>query len=314
MVLGEEILLYRAEDAEEMVRFARKHKCSASKRVQTSIHTEMNLKGTIRTFLAYIQEMLSRGDVSGISEAENMYREAAEEMNHRRKILEEFFTSHGAGDRIDEGPEWGRLQQLTASDMPQQESLSAEDETFLRDRYLTLVILQENGLVETRDGGMFLKTILSPEEASTQYPADLLLEPASEELASHGIVRLITTFSETAYPVLLGPEFVLMIELEELEEFCRTREVDEDSFSKAMMNLALKKMIVDKIVLFLQEKKRTSREDLIAQMKDFDFSIPDTIDHFSFHLHSAFIDEVLNDLRKIRTIQGKDTKIRYTGE
>jgi hypothetical protein len=314
MALGEEILLYRTEDADNLVRFARKHNCSASKRVLTSIHTEMNLKGTLRTFLNFSEEGQNRGDISVPPEVKNLFSEAAEEMQHRKKILEEFFTHHHKGDRIDEGPEWERLQKITASEDQPQTSLSAEDEAFLRDRYLLLVLLQENGLVETRDGGMYLQGSVDPDEAVTQYPADLLLEPESEDLATHGLTRLITTYSETAYPVTLGPESVLMIELEELEGFFRSCEVDEDSLARALMNLALKKMMVDKIILFLREKKKTTRDEVLAQMRDFDLAIPDTVDHFSFHLHTSFIDELLDDLRKIRTIQGKDTKIRYTGE
>jgi hypothetical protein len=314
MALGEEILLYRTEDADNLVRFARKHNCSASKRVLTSIHTEMNLKGTIRTFLNYTEEGQNKGDISVSPDEKNLFIEATEEMHHRKRILEEFFAHHHKGDRIDEGPEWERLQKITASEDQPQTSLSADDEAFLRDRYQVLILLQENGLVETGDGGMYLQGSVEPEEAVTQYPADLLLEPESEDLVAHGLTRLITTYSETAYPVTLGPELVLMIELEELEEFCHTCEVDEDSLARALMNLALKKMIVDKIILFLREKKKTTREEVLAQMRDFDLVIPDTVDHFSFHLHTSFIDEVLDDLRKIRTIQGKDTRIRYTGE
>jgi hypothetical protein len=68
------------------------------------------------------------------------------------------------------------------------------------------------------------------------------------------------------------------------------------------------------MILFLREKKKTTRDDVLAYMRDFELTIPDTVDHFSFHLHTSFIDEVLDDLRKMRTVQGKDTRIRYTGE
>ncbi|MDD1679271.1 MAG: hypothetical protein LUO93_08855 [Methanomicrobiales archaeon] len=314
MALGEEILLYKAEDAEELVRFAKKHKCGASKRVLTSIHTEMNLKGSIRTFLSFVQEMQSKESIGDSPERKDVYLEAADEMHHRSKVLEEFLTSHKAGDRLDQGPEWERLQQLTGSEASEQTSLCEEDESFLHDRYLTLILLQENSLIEPRDDGMYLRGTIDPEEAITEYPADLLLEPESDDLATHGITRLITTYSETVYPVTLGPESVLMLELDELEKFGQSREVEEDSFSRALMNLALKKMIVDKVILFLREKKKTSREEILAQMKDFELAIPDTIDHFSFHLHTSFIDELLDDLRKIRTIQGKDSRIRFIGE
>jgi hypothetical protein len=312
MALGEEILLYRAEDAENLVRFARKHNCSASKKVLTTIHTEMNLKGKIGTFLAFVQGMLDKEDTLS-SEARNLFREAADELHHRKEILGEFFTSHKEGDRIDQGPLWERLQKLTETDN-QQSSLSAEDKEFLRDQYLVLVLLQENELVETKEGGMYLRGAVYPDGAITQYPADLLLEPESEELAAHDLTRLITTYSDTSYPVALGPESVLMIELDKLEEFCSNCEVDEDSFARAMMNLALKKMIVDKIILFLRDRKRTTREEIQDLMRDFDLAIPDTVDQFSFHLHTSFIDEILDDLHRMKTIQGKDNKIRYAGK
>jgi hypothetical protein len=146
-------------------------------------------------------------------------------MHMRKQILQEFFSGHREGERIDQGPEWERLQTLTGSDL--QTPLSTDDESFLRDRYLALVLLQENGLVETREGGMYLKGTIEPDEAVTQYPADVLMEPEGEDLAVHGLTRLITTYSETAYPVLLGPESVLMIELEELEELLVCRGYDE---------------------------------------------------------------------------------------
>jgi hypothetical protein len=313
MVLGEEILLYRSEDAENLVRFAKKHNCSASKRVITSIHTEMNLRGTLRSFLEYAREGQNGTESNAAPEMKDLFQEASEEIHHRREIFKEFLARNTPGDRIDQGAEWERLQELTLPDPSQPVSLSAEDEAFLRDRYLILVLLQENGLVETRDGGMYLKGSIDPDEAITQYPADLLMEPERSDLAAHGLTRLITTYSQTTYPVTLGPESVLMIELEELEEFCKTCEVDEDSLARALMNLALKKMIVDKVILFLREQKKTTRDEMQAHMRDFDLAVPDTVDHFAFHLHTIFIDEVLDDLRKMRTIQGKDTKIRYTG-
>ncbi len=313
MALGEEILFYRAEDAENLVRFAKKHNCSASKRVLTTIHTEMNLRGTLRSFLNYVSGD-SKGDTTVSPEMESLFQEAEEELNHRRKILEEFLAAHSEGDRIDQGPEWERLQTLTGPDLSLQEPLSAEDEAFIRDQYLVLVLLQENGLVKVREGGMFLQGSIDPDTAVTQYPADLLMEPESEDLAAHGLTRLITTYSETAYPVTLGPESVLMLELEDLEKFCRTCEVEEDSLARALMNQALKKMIVDKLILFLREKKKTNREEVLAQMREFELTIPDTVDQFSFHLHTSFIDELLDDLRKMRTVQGKDSRIRYTGE
>jgi hypothetical protein len=52
----------------------------------------------------------------------------------------------------------------------------------------------------------------------------------------------------------------------------------------------------------------------MAQMKDFELTIPETVDHFSFHLHASFIEEVLDDLRRMRTVQGKDSRIRYKGD
>lgn len=313
MVLGEEILLFRAEDAENLARFAKKHNCSVSKKVLTSIHTEMNLKGTIRTFLAFVQEMMGKADTSSSPESKNLFHEAEEEIQHRKRILDEFFVSCKEGNRIDQGPLWERLQELTGTEI-QQESLSTEDEDFLRDRYLILILLQENGLVETKDGGMYLKKTIDPEEALTQYPIDLVMESDGEGLAKYDLIRLITTYSETAYPVTLGPESVVMIELEELEEFCRNCEVDKDSFARVMMNFALKKMIVDRIILFLKDRKRTTREEIQDQMRNFNLTIPDTIDQFTFHLNTTFVDEVLDDLRKMRTIQGKDTKIRYSGK
>ncbi len=313
MALGEEILFYQAEDAENLVRFAKKHNCSASKKVLTTIHTEMNLRGTIRMFREFIGAKSGEADSSS-PESVHLLREAEEEMLHRTMLLTDFFSKHGPGDRIDQGTEWEHLQELTGGNLPQSSTLSADDESFLRDRYLILVLLQENGLVETREGGMYLIRALEADEAVTQYPADLLMEPESEDLAAHGLTRMITTFSESAYPVTLGPESVLMIDLEELENFCQQCEVDEDSFAHALMNQALKKMIMDKMILFLQKKKKTTKDEIVSEMRDFDLSIPDTVDHFSFHLHASFIDEVLDDLRRMKAIQGKDARIRYTGD
>ncbi len=313
MALGEEILLYRVEDAENMVRFAKKHKCSASKRVLTSIHTEMNLKGSLQKFQDYSAAQRSETSPSG-QEEKDALDEAEKEMHHRKTLLAKFFADYSIGERIDHGPDWDHLQELTVSERPDQQTLSPDDEAFLRDRYLVLVLLQENGLVETRESGMYLRGVVEPGEAITEYPADLLPEQKSEDLAAHELSRQITTYSETAYPVTLGPESVLMIELEELEEFCKSCEVDEDALAAALMNQALKKMIVDKLILFFRETKKTTKEEVVAQMRDFELTIPDTVDHFSFHLHTSFIEEVLDDLRRMRTIQGKDSRIRYVGD
>jgi hypothetical protein len=314
MALGEDLLLYSSEDAEELARYARAHGCSVVKKTRSSIQTEMNLRGKIHTFLAFLE---SRKKETGTSDAPGVleqYHQAYEEIEHRLTLLKEYFSRNALGTRIDQGSEWNRLKLLTETDSPRHIELSAEDEEFLRDRYLVLVLLQDNELVETKEGGMYLQATLNPAEAFTQYPADLLFEPENEELARYDIKRVIVTYSETTYQVTLGPEAVLMIDLENLEEFCRTLEVDEESLARMLMNLALKKMIMDKITFFLREKKKVTKEEILSEMRDFNLDVPDTVDHFTFHLHTSFIEEILDDLRKMRTIQGKDTKIRYTGE
>jgi hypothetical protein len=313
MVLGEELLLYRAEDAEELVRFARKRSCSTTKKTHTTIHTEMNLRGTVRTFISFVESAKEKNKKPISSDVLSLYEEAIGEMKHRKNVLQSFFMRYSIGDRIDQGADWERLQTLTEADTPRQTELTSENEIFLRDHYLSLVLLQENGLVETKDGGMYLQGKIEPDNAYNQYPADLLLEPESDALTEHHITRQITTYSDTAYLVILGPEIVTMMELEEIEEFCHSLEVDEESLARMLMNLALKKMLVDKLVLFIQEKKKTSKEEILEVMREFDLEIPDTIDHFSFHLHNLFLEEMLDDLRKIKIIQGKDAKIRYTG-
>jgi hypothetical protein len=313
MALGGELLFYTNEDAEEFLRFLRKQGCSAVRRTINTLTIEMNIQGSIRNMLACCQALQEKEDLP--PEVREQYQEAVQDLSHRKRILEAFLSKTAPGARIDEGADWDRLQSLTGGEPERSnEDLSAENQIYIRDQYLLLSLLQENSLIEGKEGGMYLSRTLDIEEAMTQYPSDLLGEPEGDLLREHHLTRLITTYSETAYQVNLGPEVILLENLDELETTLLRLDTDEESASHLLLNLVVKQMIVDRMLEIIREKKKVTREEVFTSMHSLEFPVPDTVDQFSFRLHDTFLQEVLDDLRKLGSIVGKDSKLRCSTE
>ncbi len=312
MALAEEILFYSNEDAEEFFRLLRKQGCSGVKRTINTLHIEMNIRGSIRDLLACCQALQEPEDLT--EEIREQCQDAVRDLTHRKEILEGFFLHSAPGDRIDEGEDWEHLQELTGGDPGEAEHLSAEDQLFIRDQYLLLSLLQENDLIEGKEGGMYLARTRDPDDMSTQYPSDLLGEPEAALLREHHLTRPITSYSETTYKVSLGPEVILLEHLDELEAALLNLDADQESASQFLLNLVVKQMIVERILEMLREKKKATREEVVASLRSFAIPVPDSVDEFTFQLHDAFLHEVLDDLRKLGRIMGKDSKLRCTTE
>lgn len=312
MALGEELLFYNGDDADTFLKFLRKQNCSAVKRTTNVISTEVFLYGSIEHFLQLV-DTLQNTAIDGDHASHEGVIELRSEMDLRAHILKDFFGERKQGARIDEGPEWEALTTLLKRESPSSETLSEEERSLIRDRYLLLALLDENNLIDAKGEGIYLKEAMDPSFALTQYPAHLLPEVDEELLIKNTLSRRINTYAETVYTVTLGSEIVLFDGMEMLESTLNELDVDPESAATAVMNIASKKVIVDRVLSLLRDRKTMTRDDIIEALQHFHVQVPDTVDTFVYQLDRSFIDDVLSDLRKLKAIQGKDTKIRCTG-
>lgn len=312
MALGEELLFYNGDDADTFLKFLRKQNCSAVKRTTNVISTEIFLYGTIEHFLQFL-DTPGDGAAPDAHTADEGTIEARSEMNLRAQVLQDFFSHQKKGARIDEGPEWEALTTLLKRESPSSESLKEEERSLIRDRYLLLALLDENNLIDAREDGIYLKEPIEPVSALTQYPAHLFRDVDEELLIKNGLTRRINTYAETVHTVTLGPEIVLLDGMEQLETTLNELDADPESATTMVMNIASKKVIVNRALSILRDRKTMTKTEIIEALSHFHVQVPDTVDTFVYQLDRSFIDDLLSDLRKLKAIQGKDTKIRCSG-
>ncbi len=103
---------------------------------------------------------------------------------------------------------------------------------------------------------------------------------------------------------------MLIDDPEPLFEILGEMDVDEDDADMLRTNIAFKQFIIERIMTVLEERGRASREELLEESLSFDAPLNEEQDSASFILTEEYANGVLNDLKKIGLITGKDSKIK----
>jgi len=312
MVLGEEVLFHDAEDADVLVKFVRKKNFNAARKTRNVLIPVVGSSGTIKNFIALLDEAISSPEIAPGEEQRAYYLEIRGEMEERKKNLTEILSTYHPGEIVSSEAEKGRLKSMMERLLEAEggETITEEDQHFVESRLQSLALLWDNQLVEITQEGLRLTGSVNPEDAVIGCPIEYFNDLDESLLSKHGIGKRVTVASESEFIVTLGPEFVFMEDGVELDELVSHLEVDEFSYEKMLMNLMIKRIIVERILDLVKSKGKVSKGDIIDELKMFHADFPDMNEHISFILHQDLIGEVVDDLRKLGALQGKDHKIK----
>ena len=305
MVLEEEILFSSEEEAQGCVKIFRNLNISASLKTKVELESRVLYKAPFRALKGVFEEEIARirdAGEEGFEEFVKAFEEGLQDLITERNYLEQTFISHKPGDHINT-----KLFNVLISDgeMPETEE---DMEAFLREATVTQ-ILGLNNLLDIDEEGMILTRTISPDDAVMSLFGDEIPPFREEALQKWKIIRSLEARQTYTYVVTTGPDVIYLEDLTELEEYFKKTDNEEET-DKFFANLQVKQVLVGEILGIIQKDGRASKEHLMSEFIHKTLPIEDDKLTIDFHLSPAYIESVLNDMKKLGILKGKDSKLK----
>ena len=308
MTLEEKITFYSHEAAVDFQKFLREKECGSRIVVEHSFSGEPYFEGTISQFMNLI-DLLAKKD-----EEENEVDEDLIHMKNdlieRKETLEEFFAEHKEGDLLSDATPSQMLAQLQTIDATGDDAIKKEAADKFVSSLMVLATLEDNGLLEEEGENYRLKEIKAADEMTVMYAYNDFPAVTQDDLAECGIASHVRTSSTTDYVITVGTE-VLFVNTDEIADFLDHVDVDEEEAAKFVDAVFFKQAFVGKIHELVAEGN-ASEEALLEALGAPSFPLEGTNDVISFDITADYLKAVVNDLRKLGILTGKDGKIKNT--
>ena len=308
MTLEEKITFYSHEDAVEFQKFLREKECGSRIVVEHSFSGEPYFEGTISQFMNLI-DLLAKKD-----EEENEVDEDLIHMKNdlieRKETLEELLEGHKEGDLLSDSTPSQMLAQLQTIDATGDDAIKKDAADKFVSSLMVLATLEDNGLLEEEGENYRLKEIKAADEMTVMYAYNDFPAVTQDDLAECGIASHVRTSSTTDYVITVGTE-VLFVNTDEIADFLDHVDVDEEEAAKFVDAVFFKQAFVGKIHELVAEGN-ASEEALLEALGAPSFPLEGTNDVISFDITADYLKAVVNDLRKLGILTGKDGKIKNT--
>ncbi|HJJ67371.1 MAG TPA: hypothetical protein O0W84_06610 [Methanocorpusculum sp.] len=308
MTLEEKITFYSHEAAVDFQKFLREKECGSRIVVEHSFSGEPYFEGTISQFMNLI-DLLAKKD-----EEENEVDEDLIHMKNdlieRKETLEEFLEGHKEGDLLSDSTPSQMLAQLQTIDATGDDAIKKDAADKFVSSLMVLATLEDNGLLEEEGENYRLKEIKAADEMTVMYAYNDFPAVTQDDLAECGIASHVRTSSTTDYVITVGTE-VLFVNTDEIADFLDHVDVDEEEAAKFVDAVFFKQAFVGKIHELVAEGN-ASEEALLEALGAPSFPLEGTNDVISFDITADYLKAVVNDLRKLGILTGKDGKIKNT--
>ena len=308
MTLEEKITFYSHEAAVDFQKFLREKECGSRIVVEHSFSGEPYFEGTISQFMNLI-DLLAKKD-----EEENEVDEDLIHMKNdlieRKETLEEFLAGHKEGDLLSDSTPSQMLAQLQTIDATGDDAIKKDAADKFVSSLMVLATLEDNGLLEEEGENYRLKEIKAADEMTVMYAYNDFPAVTQDDLAECGIASHVRTSSTTDYVITVGTE-VLFVNTDEIADFLDHVDVDEEEAAKFVDAVFFKQAFVGKIHELVAEGN-ASEEALLEALGAPSFPLEGTNDVISFDITADYLKAVVNDLRKLGILSGKDGKIKNT--
>lgn len=308
MTLEEKITFYSHEAAVDFQKFLREKECGSRIVVEHSFSGEPYFEGTISQFMNLI-DLLAKKD-----EEENEVDEDLIHMKNdlieRKETLEEFLEGHKEGDLLSDSTPSQMLAQLQTIDATGDDAIKKDAADKFVSSLMVLATLEDNGLLEEEGENYRLKEIKAADEMTVMYAYNDFPAVTQDDLAECGIASHVRTSSTTDYVITVGTE-VLFVNTDEIADFLDHVDVDEEEAAKFVDAVFFKQAFVGKIHELVAEGN-ASEKALLEALGAPSFPLEGTNDVISFDITADYLKAVVNDLRKLGILTGKDGKIKNT--
>ena len=308
MTLEEKITFYSHEDAVEFQKFLREKECGSRIVVEHSFSGEPYFEGTISQFMNLI-DLLAKKDEEE-NEVDEDLLHMKNDLIERKETLEEFLEGHKEGDLLSDSTPSQMLAQLQTIDATGDDAIKKDAADKFVSSLMVLATLEDNGLLEEEGENYRLKEIKAADEMTVMYAYNDFPAVTQDDLAECGIASHVRTSSTTDYVITVGTE-VLFVNTDEIADFLDHVDVDEEEAAKFVDAVFFKQAFVGKIHELVAEGN-ASEEALLEALGAPSFPLEGTNDVISFDITADYLKAVVNDLRKLGILTGKDGKIKNT--
>ena len=334
MVLEESLLFYREKDADTFIKFLREKNYRAQKSVESNIHEETVMHGTLANLILVIENaMIWRipehpelpvreeppapmpGEISSPSDKRANFAVSNARMLSNLQFCRDYLTS--IMERFNPGevvytPD--HLDNIKESLKAGAEERS-DDEL---DRMLTqsiriydcVSILEDNAVVESRSEGMVLLKKVDPDDLTVERRAWNPDEIDGETLKKFDITLAHNIYYDTATRVTIDPGIHFNCVLKDVETVLEELEVDDDSAEKLLDNLYIKAPALDRVLNLIETSGKISLPDLVREMESATLDEAGAKIRIVLNSSPEFVSSMVNDLRKLGIVEGNDRKIR----
>ena len=308
MTLEEKITFYSHEAAVDFQKFLREKECGSRIVVEHSFSGEPYFEGTISQFMNLI-DLLAKKDEEE-NEVDEDLLHMKNDLIERKETLEEFLEGHKEGDLLSDATPSQMLAQLQTIDATGDDAIKKEAADKFVSSLMVLATLEDNGLLEEEGENYRLKEIKAADEMTVMYAYNDFPAVTQDDLAECGIASHVRTSSTTDYVITVGTE-VLFVNTDEIADFLDHVDVDEEEAAKFVDAVFFKQAFVGKIHELVAEGN-ASEEALLEALGAPSFPLEGTNDVISFDITADYLKAVVNDLRKLGILTGKDGKIKNT--
>ena len=308
MTLEEKITFYSHEAAVDFQKFLREKECGSRIVVEHSFSGEPYFEGTISQFMNLI-DLLAKKDAEENETDEDLLH-MKNDLIERKETLEEFLEGHKEGDLLSDSTPSQMLAQLQTIDATGDDAIKKDAADKFVSSLMVLATLEDNGLLEEEGENYRLKEIKAADEMTVMYAYNDFPAVTQDDLAECGIASHVRTSSTTDYVITVGTE-VLFVNTDEIADFLDHVDVDEEEAAKFVDAVFFKQAFVGKIHELVAEGN-ASEEALLEALGAPSFPLEGTNDVISFDITADYLKAVVNDLRKLGILSGKDGKIKNT--
>jgi len=253
-------------------------------------------------------------------------------------FLETFFSVHTIGEKID-------LPQLAKTNFPDAENLFSEiteedasevpltgresedadeehdehkessdlSETKKETIYGTMFLmttLVENEVLVPEDGFFVYQNAKNPDDMFITIPASFFSDEDVEALSEEQFKTKSILKDTISFTVTIGPEFFMLDDISDITRFLYDEDLDcdEDDIEHLEYGLYNRQMIGYKMIDLVKENGKMSREEIIEGINNTKISVDSNT--VLFHLSDTFAGGIVDDLRKMGILKGKDAKLR----
>ena len=306
MTLEEKITFYSHEAAVDFQKFLREKECGSRIVVEHSFSGEPYFEGTISQFMNLI-DLLAKKDEEE-NEVDEDLLHMKNDLIERKETLEEFLEGHKEGDLLSDSTPSQMLAQLQTIDATGDDAIKKDAADKFVSSLMVLATLEDNGLLEEEGENYRLKEIKAADEMTVMYAYNDFPAVTQDDLAECGIASHVRTSSTTDYVITVGTE-VLFVNTDEIADFLDHVDVDEEEAAKFVDAVFFKQAFVGKIHELVAEGN-ASEEALLEALGAPSFPLEGTNDVISFDITADYLKAVVNDLRKLGILTGKDGKIK----